>query len=460
MEPIAIVGLAFQMPQEAQNETGLWEIIESGRNVMTEWPSDRVTVDEFHDQQTSYKRSNRFSGRGAHFTRKDPAVFDAPFFSMSGREAAATDPQQRWALEASFHALENAGMTLEQVRGSRMAVFTSSFSDDYTRMTAKDPEMAPPHSSIGSTCSALANRLSWFFDTRGPSMYVDTACSSGIVALDLAQQAMASGDTDLALVVGSNALLTPDLTLSMGALGFLSPDSRCHSFDASADGYSRGEGVVALVLKPLDQAVAAGDMIRAIVRATASNQDGRTPVLTQPSATAQESLIRHVYKKAALSPDSTRYFEAHGTGTPVGDPIEATAIGRVFGPTRSPQDPLYVGSIKANIGHLEAASGLAALVKCVLMLERGIIPPVAMFNRLNPDIDSTLLNIDIPTRCINWPGEIANTNSHSLRRVSVQSFGYGGTNAHAILDDAASYLLSRGLVGHHQVQLPGEVCIL
>ncbi|KAJ4303133.1 hypothetical protein N0V90_002025 [Kalmusia sp. IMI 367209] len=221
-------------------------------------------------------------------------------------------------------------------------------------------------------------------------------------------------------------------------MGFLSPDSRCFSFDSRGNGFGRGEGVVALVVKPLQTALKDGDVVRAVLRATASNQDGRTPILTQPSASAQESLIRYVYAKAGLDLESTRYFEAHGTGTAVGDPIEMDAIGRVFRTSRSPNDPLYVGSIKANLGHLEAASGLASLVKCVLMLERGLIVPNALFEELNPNIDAEFLNIKVPTKCIPWPNQ-------GIRRCSINSFGFGGTNAHAVLDDAFHYLHSRGL---------------
>jgi len=452
MEPVAIVGMAFKMPQGVADEESLWEMVASGRNVMTEWPSNRLTVESFHDE--SRREPNSFHGRGGHFLDEDPGVFDAPFFSISGREAAAMDPQHRWALEVTYHALENSGMRLEKVRGSRMAVFACSFADDYARMQAKDPDAAPRHGSIGTASSSMANRVSWFLDAKGPSVHVDTACSSGLVALNMACQALGSGDATAAVVVGCSTLLSPDLTGLLANMGFLSPDSRCYSFDARANGFARGEGAVAVVVKPLAQAVAAGDCIRGVVRATACNQDGRTPTLTQPSAAAQELLIRHVYAKVNLPLDSTRYVEAHGTGTAVGDPVEITAIGRVFRTHRAPTQPLYVGSLKANVGHLEAASGLASVVKCLLMLERGLVPPVALFESLNPDIDAAFYNVAVPTRCLPWP-------SQGLRRVSVQSFGFGGTNAHAVLDDAASCLHTLGLQGLHQVDFhPSSSCVV
>ncbi|KAH8897429.1 hypothetical protein GQ53DRAFT_791898 [Thozetella sp. PMI_491] len=446
IEPFAIVGMAFKMPQEAVNETSFWEVLEARKNLMTEWPENRANVDCFYDGGS--KKPNTLHGRGAHFVKEDPAVFDAPFFSISPQEAAAMDPQQRWALEASYHALENAGIPVESVRGSRTAVYASSFSDDYARILAKDPDSAPRYTGIGTACSIVANRISWYFNLRGPSVHVDTACSSGLVALDMACQSMRCGDSSAALVVGSTLLLSPELTTLLANMGFLSPDSRCFSFDARGNGFARGEGVVALVVKPLSDALRNGDVIRAVVRATAANQDGRTPGLTQPSAEAQESLIRHVYAKAGLGFGQTRYFEAHGTGTAIGDPIEMKAIGRVFRSSRSPKDPLYVGSVKANIGHLEPASGLAGIVKCIIVLEKGIIPPNALFEKLNPDIDAEFFNLEVPTKSIPWP-------SLGPRRASVNSFGFGGTNAHVILDDALHYLRSRNLVGyHHGVDVP------
>ncbi|KAI1739761.1 hypothetical protein F4680DRAFT_466265 [Xylaria scruposa] len=337
-------------------------------------------------------------------------------------------------------------MPVEGLRGSQTGVVAASIGDDYTFMIGRDPDARPQQSLAGVARSMLPNRISWFFDLQGPSVHIDTACSSSMVALDTACQIMHSGDASAVVVLGSNLMLSPDGSLPLSNMNFLSPDSKCFSFDARANGYARGEGVVALVVKPLETALQHGDTIRAVVRATASNQDGRTPGLTQPSIDAQEALIRRTYAKAGLSFGKTRYFEAHGTGTLIGDPIEMKAIGRVFRTFRSTTAPLLVGSIKANIGHLEAASGLAAIVKSVLALERGQIPPQALFENINPEIDAKFLNIQISTQCVPWP-------ISGLRRISVNSFGFGGSNSHAVLDDAYHYLRSHKLDGYHQTNV-------
>ncbi|KAH6646092.1 fatty acid synthase S-acetyltransferase [Truncatella angustata] len=441
MEPIAIVGLSFKLPGDVTDEGALWQMLVDRRNAMTEWPANRIAIDAFFDK-TSEAR-NRLQSRGGHFVSDDPASFDAPFFSITAKDAASMDPQQRWALECSFHAFENAGMPVESLKGSRMAVFGSSMSDDYSRMLSRDPDTFPRTAITGIQSAMLSNRVSWYYGLTGPSMTVDTACSSAMVSLDLACQSLRSREATSALVFGSNWMLAPDNSLMLANMGFTSPDSVCWSFDSRANGYGRGEGVIALVLKPLSAAIEDGDMIRAVIRSSGSNQDGHTPGLTQPSLDAQESLIRHVYEKANLDYDSTRYVEAHGTGTPVGDPIEMEAIGKVFRKFRSTEEPLYVGSIKSNIGHLEAGSGLAGILKAIMILEKGVIPPNALFENINPKIDTAFLRTQVPTGSISWP-------ACGLRRVSVNSFGFGGTNAHVVLDSASHYLRSQGLVGHHR----------
>ncbi|KAI1087949.1 putative polyketide synthase [Rostrohypoxylon terebratum] len=441
LEPFAIIGLSLKMPQSAVDEPSLWQVLERGENLMTEWPEDRLVVDSFADG-ADLGKPNTIKGRGAHFIKEDPAVFDAPFFSITASEAASMDPQQRWALESAYHAFENAGIPMHNLRGSRTAVFAGLMTDDYTLMTTRDIDESPRQAATGLSPPIIPNRISWYFGMHGPSVAVQTACSSGLVAVDMACHAMARGDTDMALVIGTSALLSPDLPVLLSNMNFLSRDSRCYSFDARANGYARGEGVVALVIKPLAGALESGDMIRGVIRGTGQNQDGRTPTLTQPSSTAQEALIRQVYARAGLGFADTRYFEAHGTGTPTGDPIEMTGIGRVFRKHRSPEEPLYVGSIKANVGHLEGASGLAGLLKSILVLEKGIIPRNALFEKMNPDIDAEFYNVQVPTENIPWP-------SSGLRRISVSSYGFGGANAHAILDDAYHYLESRGLGGFH-----------
>ncbi|KAL3473816.1 hypothetical protein BJX99DRAFT_260932 [Aspergillus californicus] len=423
-EPLAIVGVAFKLPQDTIDATSFWDIMEKRKNMSADWPTHRLP------------------SRRIHAVNQDPAVFDAPFFSITAKEASSMDPQQRWALQAAYHAFENAGIPVESLRSSRTGVFSATFADDFTKMMSKDPDTVPLQAAMGTTPSILPNRVSWYFDLRGPSMHIDTACSGSMVAMDMACQSIRTGNATAALVIGCNVMLSPDNSVLLGNMNFLSPDGRSFSFDNRANGYARGEGVVAVVIKPLADALENGDVIRAVVRSTASNHDGRTPILTQPSAEAQEALIRDAYAKAGLGFKLTRYVEAHGTGTPVGDPIELSAIGNVFGSSRSSEEPLFVGSVKANIGHLEGASGLAAVIKAILILEKGIIPPNALFEKLNPRIDADSHNIQIPTRSIPWPID-------GPRRVSINSFGVGGANAHVILDDAFHYLEGQGLCGFH-----------
>ncbi|KAI0593005.1 hypothetical protein F4775DRAFT_587134 [Biscogniauxia sp. FL1348] len=442
MEDIAIVGFSFKFPQDNNDIPRFWETLQNRKNLMSEWPKSRVNAESFSND--ALKSRNKLYAKGAYFINEDPGAFDAPFFSVTAAEAASMDPMQRWTLETAYRAFENAGIPIENLKGSRTAVFSASMTDDYSRMAARDPENTARAAITGTFSSILPNRVSWYFDLLGPSVHVDTACSGSLVAVDLACQSIRSGDASSALVTGSNLILTPDGFLLLSNLNFLSPDSKCYSFDHRANGYARGEGVVAIVLKPVLDAIRDGDMIRAVIRSTGTNQDGNTPGLTQPSPESQERLIRHVYKKANLSLDCTRYVEAHGTGTPVGDPIEMKAIGRVFRTHRSTEEPLYVGSVKANIGHLEGCSGLAGIIKSifVVILEKGIIPPNALFEKINPDIDIDFYHTMVPTESIPWP-------SDGLRRVSVNSFGFGGTNTHVILDDAYHYIQARGLTANH-----------
>ncbi|KAI0509380.1 polyketide synthase PksD [Xylaria bambusicola] len=427
MEPVAVVGLSFRLPQGAEDESSLWEMLQSRRNVMTPWPESRANIDAFYNQDSN--RLNVLSSRGAHFLRDDPTAFDAPFFSITAKEAASMDPQQRWLLETSYRALENAGIPVESVAGTDTAVFSSSMAEDFMRIVAKDPDQAPMNTATGTTPCILANRLSWYFDLTGPSIQVNTACSSSMIAMDLACRSVQSGQCSMALATGSNVLLSPETSIYLSNMNFLSKDSLCYSFDQRANGYARGEGVVVLVLKRLSDAIRAGDSIRAVIRATGTNQDGHTPGITQPSFNAQEKLIRQVYASCNLGFDLTRYVEAHGTGTQIGDITETKALGRVFKKSRSVKEPLYIGSIKSNIGHLEGCSGLAGIIKCIMILERGIIPPTALLEVVNPKINAESYNIQIPKSNVQWP-------SNGLRRVSINSFGLGGSNGHIIMDDA------------------------
>lgn len=252
------------------------------------------------------------------------------------------DPQQRWLLETSYRAFENAGLPVEKVSGTPTSVFTAFMTDDYTRMVTLDPELMPTNVATGTCPAILANRLSWYYNLLGPSIAVNTACSSSMMALDLACQSLRTGQCSMALVGGGNAIVSLGTSLNLHSMSFLSPDSLSRSFDASANGYARGEGVVVFILKPLSDAIRDGDSIRAVLRATGANQDGHTPGFTQPNPAMQEELVRSLYRKCGLGLETTRYFEAHGTGTQVGDAAEANAIGRVFRSSRSVKEPLYM----------------------------------------------------------------------------------------------------------------------
>ncbi|KAL2010558.1 hypothetical protein VTN00DRAFT_6365 [Thermoascus crustaceus] len=342
------------------------------------------------------------------------------------------DPQQRLQLESAYEALENAGLPIKKVVGTKTAVYVGVFNKDYTDTIYRDTEQVPLYYSTGNGQAILSNRVSYFFDLKGPSVTVDTACSGSLVAMHLACQSIRTGEADQAIVGGTNLIFNPDVMISMSLLGFLNPEGKSYTFDDRANGYGRGEGCATVILKPLETALRDGDPIRAIIRGTGVNSDGRTTGITLPSREAQENLMRSVYKKAGLDPRDTGYFEAHGTGTQAGDPIEMTAIQNVFGPGRHKHNPLIVGSVKTNIGHLEGASGLAGVIKAVLCLEKGLIPPNLNFERPNKRIPIDRWNLKIPITLEKW-------SSHGVRRASVNSFGYGGTNAHVILDEARTY---------------------
>ncbi|KAM7191954.1 polyketide synthase [Naviculisporaceae sp. PSN 640] len=482
MEPIAITGFSFRLPGGAEDVDSLWDLLTSKRNVMREWPASRTNVSAFYSKY--HRQQNIVKCKGAHFLGNGPSdnlndeeaddkalyAFDAPFFSTTSKEAATIDPQQRLLLETTYRALENAGIPLHKIAGSKTGVWSGSMTEDYIKVITKDADHAPKTSATSVCPAMLANRLSWYFDLRGPSLTINTACSSSMVALDLACQSLRNGQSDVGIVTGSNLLLTPELSLHLSNMNFVSPSSVSRSFDSKGDGYGRGEGVAVLIVKRLSHAVRDGDVIRAVIRASGSNQDGHTPGITQPSATAQEDLIRGLYKSAGLSTDSTRYVEAHGTGTSLGDATEANCLAKIFvspsrtqraiasrsasqGGTEAAGTPsLYLGSIKANIGHLEGASGLAAIIKAILILERGIIPPNPLFESWNPGVNPRFRSgtgsgsLKVPTECTAWPGGL-----DALRRISVNSFGFGGSNSHVILDDAFHALQEFGLLeqGRH-----------
>ncbi|KAI9676095.1 MAG: putative Hybrid PKS-NRPS biosynthetic cluster [Caeruleum heppii] len=422
-DPAAIIGLACRVPG-AQNPSQLWKLIAEQKDVQSKIPADRFNVDAFYHPDGTNKGTT--NAKYGYFLDQDISQFDAGFFNISGKEAEAMDPQQRLLLEVVYEALEDAGITLAEIGGSQASVFCGCFTNDYNAMTTKDLEYYPKYTVTGTGNAILSNRISYFYDLHGPSATIDTACSSSLVCFHLGSQSLQNREADISIVIGSALHFDPNIFITMTDLGMLSTDGRCRAFDASGRGYVRGEGVCAAILKRKSHAELDGDNIRAIVRSTCTNHDGKKQGITLPSSEAQESLIRRAYANANLDPAHTQYFEAHGTGTPAGDPRETRAIGAVFGPKRD--SPLYVGSIKTNIGHLEGASGLAGVIKATLALQAGQIPPNMHFNNPNPSINFDDWKIKVPTKMINWKAP------NGLRRASVNSFGYGGTNAHVILE--------------------------
>ncbi|MCJ1393661.1 hypothetical protein MMC18_006537 [Xylographa bjoerkii] len=443
--PIAIVGMSCRFPGDATDVEELWKMCAESRDAWGPIPADRFNLNGYYHPDSG--RPGTTYVRGGHFLKEDITRFDAPFFNITRDEAAAMDPQQRLLLECSYEALENAGTTIKDVVGSDTSVYMGSFCRDWTDILNRDIEALPFYQATGTGQALLANRLSYFYDLKGPSISIDTACSSSLVAIHLACQSLRAGESKRAIVGGSNVILSHETMISMSRMRFLSPDGRCFTYDHRANGYSRGEGAACLILKPLEEALRDGDTIRGIIRNTGTNQDGKTNGITLPSSEAQERLMRSVYTGAGLDPLYTTYVEAHGTGTAVGDPLEAAALSRVFGPGRSHSEPLVVGSVKTNIGHLEGASGLAGLIHTVLMLENGLISPNLNFEKANAGIPLYDWKLKVPTAIESWP-------KTGVPRASVCNYGYGGSNAHVIVDSASHYLDSRGLKGAYRTLPP------
>ncbi|EKV11465.1 Polyketide synthase, putative [Penicillium digitatum PHI26] len=442
--PIAIVGIGFRGPGNAKNVEELWEMILNRREAWSPIPPKRWNSAAFYHPDNA--RHGTINVEGGHFLEEDVSVFDAPFFNMTSDEAAAMDPQQRLLLEVTYEGLENAGIPLTKIMGTKTSCFVGSFSADYTDLLLRDPECVPMYqcTNSGQSRAMTANRLSYFFDLKGPSVTVDTACSGSLVALHLACQSLQTGESSTAIAAGVNLILSHEFMSTMSMMKFLSPDGRCHAFDEKANGYARGEAAGCLILKPLAKALHDHDKIRAVIRATGSNQDGRTAGITLPNGAAQEKLIRSVYARADLDPSETDFVEAHGTGTQAGDPVETGAIARVFGAGRSPDNPVRIGSIKTNVGHLEGASGVAGVIKAVLMLENRTFLPNRNFEKINPRILLNDWKLKVQLQPEPWE-------TTGPRRVSVNSFGYGGSNAHVIVEDAQACLSELGLQGHNGI---------
>ncbi|KAF2999633.1 t1pks [Neopestalotiopsis sp. 37M] len=424
--PIAITGLACRFPGGADTPERLWEVCAAARNTWSSWPQDRLNEKAFTHPQAEHLGT--FHSHGGHFLNEDVSLWDASFFNFTADMAKAMDPQVRLLLETAFEAFQTAGLSLEKVAGTQTAVFAGSMFRDYHDLLMKDAESLPRYHVTGNAAAFTANRLSHFFDLRGPSVSVDTACSTALAALHLACQSIRTGESKMAVVGGSNLILHPGSSMSLSNLGLTGPGGKSFSFDERAQGYGRGEGVACIVLKPLEDAIRDGDPIRAVIRETGVNQDGRTQTITTPSPEAQRQLITSCYERAGLNPRDTTYVEAHGTGTIAGDKIELGALGATIGKGRGADDSVYVGSVKANFGHTESTSGLAAVIKVAMMLEHGKIPPQALFQKHNPRIDFEALNIKIPTELLDWP-------ECTVRRASISNFGAGGANTHVILEE-------------------------
>ena len=425
-EPIAVVGMSGRFPG-AESLDAFWQILRDGVDAVTEVPAERWEIEELFnpDPDSTGTVTTRWGGFLADVDQFDPA-----FFGIAPREAVRMDPQQRLLLEVAYEALEAAGAPLERLAGSNAGVFIGAISSavDYNWLQCQDHTSIDTYTASGTAHSIFANRLSYLLDLRGPSLTVDTACSSSLTAIHLAVRSLRSRECDLALAGGVHLLLAPESTIALSRMRMMAPDGRCKTFDASADGFVRGEGCGLIVLKRLSDAVADGDPILALIRGSAVNQDGSTNGITAPNGLAQQAVVRQALEDARVAPHAISYVETHGTGTALGDPIEVEALAEVIGQTAADAVPCVLGAVKTNIGHLEAAAGIAGIIKTVLALRHGHIPPNLHFNELNPHISLDGTRFTLPTEEQPWPEGV------ERRYAGVSSFGFGGTNAHIILE--------------------------
>ncbi len=424
-EPIAVIGLGCRLPG-ARNPEEFWQLLKNGVDGISEVPPERWDADQLYDPEPG-KPGKIITKWGGFIEEVDK--FDPQFFGISPREAYKMDPQQRLLLEVTWQALENAGIVLPQLSKTRTGVFIGISNNDYSHIQGNDLRKIDAYTGIGNAFSIAANRISYTFDLEGPSLSIDTACSSSLVATHYACQSLRTHESDLALAGGAGLILSPELTVTFSQAQMMSPSGRCRTFDASADGYVRGEGVGIIVLKRLSDAIRDKNHILSVIRGSAVNQDGKSNGLTAPNSLAQQKVIRTALKNAGVKAEDIDYIEAHGTGTILGDPIEVQALGMVM-KDRSKESPCYLGSVKTNIGHLEAAAGVAGIIKTILSLKNGQIPPHLHFQKINPHISLDELPIVIPTQLTDFP---ANKKKHLA---GVSAFGFGGTNAHIILEQA------------------------
>jgi len=428
-EPIAIIGIGCRFPGSVNSPKDFWKLLFEGKNGIKEIPKSRWSKRLLYHPDKN-RIDKIYSPRGGFLDNIDQ--FDPEFFGISPREAAFMDPQQRLLLETTWEAIEDAGIDPRSLAGSKTGVFIGIFMHDYENIHCKPTErkIRGPHSATGMSTTIAANRLSYVYDFRGPSMVIDTACSSSLITIHLACQSLKNNESELAVAGGANVLINPEITMSLCSASMLSPDGYCKAFDARANGYTRAEGTGIVVLKPLSKALENNNPIYAIIKGSATNQDGRSDGQTVPSSDAQQIAIEEALRKADLNPNDIQYFEAHGTGTAVGDPTEANALGTVLSKGRVDKDYCIIGSVKTNIGHTESAAGVAGLIKATLMLKNKKIPPNLHFETPNPNIPFEKLKLRIPTSLEDW-----NTKDSKLRVAGVNSFGFGGSNACTILEE-------------------------
>jgi 3-oxoacyl-(acyl-carrier-protein) synthase/thioesterase domain-containing protein len=421
-DPVAIVGLAGRFPGAGSPEA-LFELIARGGDAVSELPADRFAAELYdRDPEAPGRASTRWAGLLDAVDR-----FDAAFFGISPREATHIDPQQRLVLELAWEALEDAGIPPRSLRGSRTGVFIGAMWSDYAALRRGALPAIAQHTAVGEDLSIIPARVSYTLGLEGPSLAVNTACSSSLTAVHLACQSLRDGTSELAVAGGVNALLDPALSISLSRARALSPTGRCRAFDAAGDGFVRSEGCAVIVLRRLDDAIARGDRVYAVIRGSAINNDGRSNGLTAPSGSAQRRLLIDALRAAGVEPHQVGYVEAHGTGTPLGDPIEFGALAAVFGGRAAELPPLAIGSVKTNLGHLEAAAGIAGLIKLALCVQHGTIPAQLHLTARNPHLDPDA-RIVIPTAATAWPA------GHARRIGGVSAFGFSGTNAHVVVE--------------------------
>ena len=424
-EPIAVVGIGCRLPGGIHDPAAFWRRLREGFDAIGEMPADRWRADAWYDAASD--APGTMSTRSGGFL-EGVDRFDARFFQISPREAQSMDPQQRLLLEVTWHALEHAGIPPTSLNGTATGVFVGLTVVDYARVVYRDDLAAiDAYTATGNVANIAAGRLSYFFGLRGPSMAIDTACSSSLVSLHLACQSLRAGESETAIAAGVNVIAAPDYFVALSRAHMLSPDGRCKAFDRSADGYGRGEGCGVVVLKRLSQARADGDRVLGVILGSAVRQDGQRSGLTVPNGPAQTAVMRAALDAAGVAPGDVGCLEAHGTGTTLGDPIEFEALGEVYAEGRDRQQPLLVGSLKTNVGHMESAAGIGGVIKAILSVAHGEVPPHPHFREPNPEIDLDRVPAAIPVEPRAWP------KGYGRRIAAVSSFGSSGTIAHAIV---------------------------